>query len=440
MTRPPSLTRRLIATLTLGAAVVWLAAAAIATTTLKVQLDAAFDGGLRETAERLLPLAIDGLDDGDHDGPHEAPYFDGDTVPEVIVYQLRDASGRLLMRSHNAPSEPFAAPLAEGYVETAGLRLYTLGTPDARAFIQVGEMLARRAQSLLGSLAALLVPLLLLVPLSAAGIWLAVRAGLRPLAALRDEVAQRGAGNLTPIATQNLPVEIAPIADAIQGLIERVSAALDAERAFAANSAHELRTPVAGSLAQTQRLVAELDGHPAEGRARQIEDSLKRLRTLSEKLLQLSRADAGMARADAPRDLLPALRLIVGDAQRSAGGNRLTLELRGRLAAAIDIDAFGIAMRNLIDNALLHGDAAEPVLVRVPTDGVIEVLNGGPVIPADQLAGLIQRFQRGGTLAPGSGLGLSIVETIVRQVGGTLTLQSPPEGHASGFAARIDLP
>jgi len=210
------------------------------------------------------------------------------------------------------------------------------------------------------------------------------------------------------------------------------------ERAFAANSAHELRTPIAGTLAQLQRLIAELEGHPEQDRARQVEQSLVRLRQLADRLLQLARADAGMARASGPAELLPALRVVVEDVRRRLPADRpLQLEERApSLLAPIDIDAFGIVMRNLIDNALAHGAVERPIEI-TQEEHAVEVRNGGPVIPPPVLAGLTRRFERGTSRPGGVGLGLAIVETIMRQTGGELLLRSPAPGHSDGFSARI---
>lgn len=438
-----SLTARLIITLTAGAVVLWIVTALATGVALRARLDEAFDGGLKETAERLLPLAMEGFQESDegHDG-HEVPLFDpsGD---EYIVYQVLRADGSVQLRSHDAPVEPFAAPLTPGFANSGNWRVYTIGTKAGDAYIQVAEALQHRQDSQFTSMVTLLLPIGLLVPLSALGIFVAIRRGLRPLRTLSDEVGRRYASNLKPIATTGYPAELTPIAEAVQALIARLSAALEAERAFAANSAHELRTPIAGSLAQTQRLIAELDGHPARGRAQQIEETLRRLRQLAEKLLEVSRADAGIAGAGEPTDLLPALRLMVGDAQRHAGSaDRIALNVApgATLVAGLDVDAFGIVMRNLLDNALLHGDPGKPVEVGVPRSGVVEVVNAGPVVPKETLGVLTRRFVRGGTNASGSGLGLAIVQTIMAQVGGRLELTSPAPGRDDGFGARIVLP
>jgi two-component system OmpR family sensor kinase len=440
-----SLTGWLIVALTAGAAALWLLAASLAANSLRLSLDNAFDGGLRETAERLLPLALDGYRDelGEHgDGErdaHEIPLYE-EGGAEYIVYQVRLSSGDVLLRSHDAPGIAFDAPLQTGFANLGPWRIYTLGTQRGDVFIQVAEPIDHRTQSLLGSLAALIWPIALLIPLSALGIYVAVRHGIRPVRALSAEIGARHASNLTPIEVRGLPQELQPIGDAVDGLISRVQAALEAERAFAANSAHELRTPIAGSLAQLQRLIAELEGHPEQERARQVEQSLVRLRQLSDRLLQLARAEAGMARAGHPIDVLPALRVVVEDARRGLPpGRRLTMkEQSTQLLVPIDIDAFGIAMRNLIDNAISYGEPAPIEVVQTGTS--VEVRNGGPPVPPEKLSGLTQRFARASSRPEGTGLGLSIIDTIMTQTGGRLVLASPAPGRSEGFSARLEWP
>jgi len=440
----PSITRRLILTLTAGAATLWLLGALFAILVIRNELQQTLDGGLRETAERILPLAVDGLrDDGDGDvdpSPDYHPAISGGHSEEFVVYQVRSPEGRVLMRSHDAPGVGFEAPLTEGFVTKAPWRIYTTTDPHTGLLIQVAEAEERREAALWSSIVAILLPLVLLVPLGALGIRLAVRTGLAPLRRIGDEVSRRDVGNLGPLGIDEAPAELKPMTEAIDALLHRLRAAFDAERALAANSAHELRTPIAGSLAQTQRLVEELGDHPAQARARRVEDTLHRLSGLAAKLLALSRAESGTARTAAPADLLPALRLIVGE----AGGMREQRTLIApdlapgtQLAAPIDVDAFGIVMRNLLENALLHGTPGGTISVAVPRNGVVEVTNEGPVVSADKLDQLTQRFARGDTSAAGSGLGLTIVDTIMHQVGGRLELVSPASGRTDGFTARL---
>jgi two-component system OmpR family sensor kinase len=441
----PSLTRRLIWLLTVAAVGLWLLSTVLAVNTLRARLNDAFDGSLEETAERLLSLAVDTLRDdanepNDPNETHAVPSFDG-TGGEYIVYQVRGASGTVLLRSHDAPSATFDAPLHDGFSNSGPWRVYTVGTPDGQIFIQVAEAAAHRADSLWSSVLSLLLPIGILIPLSAAGIYLLVRSGFRPVRQFSARLGERHATNLSAVADTDLPVELKPMAQAVNGLIARVRDALEAERAFAANSAHELRTPIAGALAQTQRLIAELEGNPARNRAQQVETSLLRLRQLSEKLLQLSRAEAGIGSAAEPVDLLPALKLLVGDLRRSLPSSRpveFVLDAAS-LDAPMDIDAFGIAMRNVLENASVHGSVDEPIRIAVHS-GVVEVSNGGPAVREEKLGTLKGRFVRADSEAQGSGLGLAIVEAILTQTGGRLELLSPAPGRDEGFCVRLALP
>jgi len=384
-------------------------------------------------------LKVFAYEPDDHREGHEVPLLD-EGGEEYIVYQVRAAGGLVLLRSHDAPSAAFDVPLVQGFADSGPWRVYTVGSRDGMFFTQVAEANAHRSESLWSSVLALVWPISLLVPFSALGIYLAVRSGLRPVRLFSAQIEQRHAANLSPVGDAGLPTELLPIARAVNDLIGRVAMALEAERSFAANSAHELRTPVAGSLAQTQRLIEELDPGPARDRALQVEASLVRLRKLSEKLLQLSRADAGMAAATQKVDLLPAVRLMVDDLLRSPSSRtvNLSVEEGAELSAKMDIDAFGIVVRNLLENAMRYGPPGEAISVTVRT-GVVEIANGGPPVGEAQLARLTDRFVRGHTDTQGSGLGLAIADTLLRQIGGRLDLVSPRPGLADGFLARVVL-
>jgi two-component system OmpR family sensor kinase len=173
----------------------------------------------------------------------------------------------------------------------------------------------------------------------------------------------------------------------------------------------------------------------------QIEASLMRLKHLSEKLLQLARAEAGLGAATDPNDLLPPLRVVIDDFSRTHPPGRLLFVVTDGtdLRAPMDVDAFGIAIRNLLENASRYGATDEPIVITTST-GVVEIANGGTTVPADKLAHLTDRFVRATDHAQGAGLGLSIVQSLLEQAGGVLELSSPVPGKASGFLARLVLP
>jgi two-component system OmpR family sensor kinase len=438
-------------------ALLWIGAAAISVAVMQHQLSLAYDDSLRQSALRLLPLAVHDLRERDHgsqrfvvgerddgDGDEDDSPRDGVPHDATFTYFVRDAAGELVLRDEHAPETIVAGEPREGFHELNGQRTFTLTDPRSGYSIVIIELSDRRVTALRDSGMALGLPLLALIPLIAGGVWLAMRLALRPLETLRRDIAERGSRNLAPLGADGHPAELAPIAEAVAAQLERLKSALDAERAFAARSAHELRTPIAGALAQTQQLAEELAGRPGAERVKNIEAALKRLSRLSEKLLQLARIEAGFAVTDGEADQLPVLKMVVRDLNAdTAWRDRVELDT-GELAAlpvAMDADAFAMVIRNLVENGLKHGAPGAPVqVIAVGDPGTLRIRNAGPPLDPAELARLGQPFVRGDTAAEGSGLGLSIARSILEQAGGRLTLASPIPGQDSGFEAVVTLP
>lgn len=433
----PSLRRRLGIGLAFGTAALWLAAALAAGLLLEREIGAVYDSALQEVAQRILPLAYSEVLSRDAEaggqrmppvGPHR----------EYITYVVRDAAGRELLQSSDADAMKIPRGLPPGFHTTDRLRTYTETAVQGSIVVTTAEDLAHRRDAVWGVAAALLWPLLALIPIAVAGVWLAVRLAFRPVVAFRDALEARGRGNLDPVGVAGLPEEMAPVASSVNALLGRLRGTLEAERSFTANSAHELRTPIAAALAQAQRLVAELPDDTRRERAHAIAASLRRLSRLSEKLLQLAKAEGGGLIGPAVAPLAPVLELVVDELRRHAEfGDRIALSVTGGgWRSDLDPDAFAILARNLIENALRHGDPDEEVSV-VLEPGGLQVSNGGPAVPADRLEALTRPFERGPTQAQGSGLGLAIAAAICRGAGLTLTLASPAPGRPDGFLASV---
>ncbi len=236
--------------------------------------------------------------------------------------------------------------------------------------------------------------------------------------------------------------EMRPAVEATNRLLARLAAALEAERSFTYNSAHELRTPIAAALAQAQLLAARAEETALREPADALVAALSRLTRLAERLLALARADGAQALADEWVDLSQVVRLTVDEFSRNA-------RLQGRSVVAQaapvrvrgDLDAIGLALRNLVENALVHGAGGSFIRVSCAESraGVsLAVIDDGPGVAAAELPSLIKRFARGSAAAEsGAGLGLSIVDTLARRMGAKLELISPPEGCRHGFEARL---
>lgn len=432
---PRSLQGRLGLWLGVGLTVLWVLAAGVTALIARSEIGQVFDSALQETAQRILPLAVVDILNREEAGISQrlAAIRAHD---EFFTYIVRDDQGRILLQSHAADPGTFPAWDGIGFRQTATHRLYSDEAVQGTIRITVAEPLDHRASIAREIQMGLGLPLLIVLPVALLAIMLAVRASLVPLRQFRDRLSARGVRDLSPVAGTGLPAEIAPLADTINGLLGRLEAAFEAERSFAANAAHELRTPLAGAIAQAQRLQAETRDAGAKARAAGIETTLKRLQRLSERLLQLARAEGGRLRRDVAADLRPVARLIADDLARVAGPGRILLTVpESAVMSDLDPDAFAILLRNLIENALRYGDPQTPVDVSLVKDGTLIVANDGPVVPAEDLARLTHRFERTRSDGGGSGLGLAIVATIAERSGSQFELRSPREGRTTGFEA-----
>jgi two-component system OmpR family sensor kinase len=413
-----SLRRDLTLGLGLGLTVLWIVAMLGAWLIVREEMDEVYDSLMEETAHRLLPIAVP-RDKTDPPAQAEA----------LLTWVLRDLSGAIIMRSGERNDDVFAVIPAEGF-STIGDFRHFVRTDDSRS-LDVASPMQERREAAQEILLALLVPGLALLPLSLVGIAWFTRRKFRSILALSAEVSGRQSNDLHPLATSDLQAELLPIRDAVNRLMGTLNEALDAERAFSANAAHELRTPIAATLAHVQRLVAETSSGPAHDRARMVEAELKRVTRVVEKLLQLARAENA---SDAPAqtvDAVQVLQLVAGDFGAALQAPDAPLWVR------LDADALAILARNLIENAVLHG---RNVRVSLSNDGWLRILNEGSVVLPDTLPLLTRRFERGTSRQQGSGLGLAIVSAIVRDNELPLALYSPARGQEDGFEACVRLP
>ncbi|MEQ5815261.1 sensor histidine kinase N-terminal domain-containing protein [Marinobacter sp. NFXS11] len=439
MSNKTSLQKNLSIGLTLGVTVLWLLGVTASGLVAQHEMNEVFDSALEETAQRILPLAVtDILNRENGTGNQTAPALkDHD---EYLTYLVRDRDGNLLLQSHDADPSVFGELRPEeGFSNTSTHRIYGASAVSDTIYIEVAEPLAHRRQAALEAGLALLMPLIVLIPISLLGVWWIVRISLRKVVEFQQAIESRGAGDLSPVDGDRLPTEFEPIAVAVNRLLERLHRALDTERSFTANSAHELRTPLATALAKVQRLKTQIQNDQLKNNVTEIEEALRDLSLLSGKLLELAKAEGGGAISQDSHNLVPILAMIVDDFENQVPGRvKLTLPEQ-EVNSFLNPDAFAILMRNLIENALKHGSKTQPVEVSIVDDGTLEVCNAGEIVPPEQLALLRNRFARAKTDAAGSGLGLAIADAIATGAGMTLHLRSPATGRQDGFEATLNV-
>jgi len=437
---PASLQARLGLSLGLVLTVLWLAASAVTAVIVRGEMDEVFDSALRETAERILPLAVTDIVGREDQGITQrlAPIREHD---EFFTYIVRNPEGRILLQSHAADPAVFLPYDGPGFGQTTTHRLYSDAALQGTIRITVAEPLVHRATVAHEIQMGLGLPLLVVLPVALAAIILAVRFSFAPLRQFRESLGARGARDLSEVPADDLPAEIGPLAATLNRLLARLRESFDAERSFAANAAHELRTPLAGAIAQAQRLRSETRDSAAAQRATDIEETLKRLTRRTERLMQLARAEGGRLTSDMVHDTREALRIVIDDMRHGPRSPQIALDLPERpVLSIIDPDALGIVCRNLIENALRHGAIDTEVSVSLTPGGDLIVSNCGPSVDQDRLAHLTDRFQRNAQQSDGSGLGLTIVAAIANRTGSKLALASPKPGATDGFEARFQLP
>lgn len=383
---------------------------------------------------------------------------------EDVVIHIWDGTGRSLYLSHSRPSLPPRAELGFSNVRTddGEFRIYSVQLGPA--VVQIAQPMSARREVAARMALRTVAPLLLLLPLLGWMVWLAVGRGLRPVREIARQVGKRDANALSPLAVAEMPAEIAPLTEALNLLLARLSDAIDTQRAFIADAAHALRTPLTALQLQAQ-LVERADSEPARREAvGNLRDGLERLTHLVTQLLTLARHEPGAAVAgQQPIALRELAATVVGEMTQAALDRNIDLGLdasgdgddggNGRKAGDAgagdaagltvqgDPDALRILLTNLIDNALRYVPAGGKVDVRVQRADAgrvaLIVADNGPGIPPEQRARVLDRFYRlPDAPSGGSGLGLAIVDEIAQVHRATLSL----EDNEPGLRVRVVFP
>ena len=437
-----SLRRRLLGLLLGGVAAAWLATMVFSYVDAHHEVDELFDAQLAQVAQTLLAVAA-------HDRDHDIEDF-GDVVHKYqrrLRFQIWRTDGKLLMRSKNAPETPLTA--TDGFSETRGedghWRHFSQWNDDRSLQVQVSENHHIRDDLIAHIAWRLLLPALFGLPLIGFWVWLATRHGLASLDGIAGQIASRAPQQLQPVTPAAAPEEIRTMLEALNGLFRRVESALESERQFTADAAHELRTPLAALQAQLQVALRARDDEERQRSLGQLQSGLTRAAHLVDQMLQLARLDpeSGLPNPQ-PVDLGRLAEAVCADLGPLILDKNLDFALDAAPGCIIDgqTEWLRVLLRNLVDNAIRYTPAGGTLHVGVTrTDGQcrLSVSDSGPGIPASEREAVQRRFHRlDQDSQPGSGLGLAIVARIAELHGADLDF-GPAEG-AQGLRVTVTWP
>jgi two-component system, OmpR family, sensor histidine kinase QseC len=445
LSSPPSLQTRLLVLVLVLATMVWVGVAAVTWIDARHELDELLDGHLAQAAALLAVQPSHG-DDDDGDELADAPSLHK-YAPRVAFQVFHE--GQLVKHSANAGLMPMSS-LTRGFATvTLGdgheWRVFAAPGHEHDEQVYVAEQTASRRAILLAVLRSVLLPLMLALPLLGLACAWAVRRGLLPLRHLRDALAQRKAGALESVTSEELPAEMQPVIDALNGLFLRIERMVATERRFTADAAHELRTPIAAIRAQAQvALGAGTDVGQREHALRATLEGCDRATRLVAQLLMLARLEEAPAVQSVPFELGGVVRSVAAELAPHALARQQILELETDALCDVTGNAllFGVLVRNLIDNALRYspdGARVQVAVLREVGHVLVRVQDSGPGMSESDIDRLGERFYRlPGNERPGSGLGWSIVKRIAEVLPVQITVnRSRPLG---GLAVTVQWP
>ena len=413
----------------------------------------AWDDGLRSVGNRVLLSMPAGVGKLDAVQPRVAPPqatqppYGGDTS-----FQIWSNRTRQVVRAPDAPMSPLRPDFVDGFSDTVidgrQWRVYSVGINSGTVHAQVGILRSTiNAEIREKVLAVLGVSTLLLLAGGALMAW-AVRRALGPVVGIGAALRMRRKFDLTPLPLEPLPSELHPLIASFNHLLGQVGLAVQAERRFIDDAAHELRTPLSALQAQAQVALRATTLAEKDAALTTLLAVAQRSTRLSEQLLDLARLDAGTHRAHAALADLSELTVhVVREFDVYADQQRRALVIAAApCQIACDVDEIGILLRNLIDNALRFAPAGGRVRIACGMAGVaaapqafLEVADDGPGVPASEREAIFQRFHRvAGNNGSGSGIGLSLVRGIARLHGAAIDTGTGLDGR--GFCVRIVFP
>jgi len=372
------------------------------------------------------------------------------TAPDKMFYTVSDRDGNKLAGNANLGRPllyrggklgPMFSNSERDGEKTRNVSL-VFYNPDSKMLYQLymSETIQQRQALIRGILANIVIPQLLLILIAVAAIWYALKQGLAPLEKLRREVTNRKRDDLSQLDGSQAPEEVRPLIDAVNHLLERLQLAMQAQKRFVADAAHQLRTPIAGLKTQSELALRTSDPEQKQQALEHILTSTEHGIRLVNQLMALARNEPGGQGTEnfVPLDINRLAQECTASWIHAALEKNIDLGFEGITTGETvqgDAASLGEMLGNLIDNAIRYTPAGGHITVGVNTTSqgaVLRVEDNGPGIEPQHRERVFERFYRVlGTGQSGSGLGLSIVAEVVKRHMATISLDTGSDGRGT---------
>ncbi|CAK15542.1 sensor histidine kinase [Pseudomonas entomophila] len=419
------------------------------------EINEVYDAHLAQNARLLQGVMSLPVQDGSREALYQAfnealgragRHQVGHPYESKLAFQVWQDGGALLVHTPSAPTlDPL--PTAPGFYDftSAGeqWRGFVLPVPEKHWMIWVGERDDVRYDLIDRIVRHTLFPFLLGSLALALLVWAAIGWGLRPLQNMANVIRGRHADSLEPLQLVPLPSELEPMQAAINRLLAQIDDLLRREHRFIADAAHEMRTPLAVLRLHAQNALAASNDMERQKALGFLMDGVDRLTRVVNQLLTLARVEPRLGqRGSTLVDLAEVVTDTLADLTPwiLARGLEPSLDIdEGDHHLAINAGTLGIALQNLVSNAVEHSPPAGRITVSLRRlDNAFELVveDEGPGIAEASLSRVFERFYSRNN-PNGAGLGLSIVATIIDRLGGQVRLANRADG---GLAATLVLP
>ncbi|PXX91824.1 two-component sensor histidine kinase [Marinobacter vulgaris] len=395
---------------------------------------------LSETLE--LPLADGDNIDFEADNNEILPRGIGHKYEKKLAFEVWTPDRIPLLDTLKADDSEGLTP-GYSWAESKGYRwrIFTLQDPTTDFWIRTAQREDIR-QELSQELAlGNVLPLLLALPLLVAAAIAAIQFSFRPLRRLEKPVRNMAPERIHPLDDRQAPKEVAGLVQAVNGLLKRLNQALERERRFSADAAHELRTPLAVLRLNLEKACAS---NPAQ--FQDLIQSVDRMVHLVEQMLLLSRVDAATDFAPHYHDLSAIVEQSIADVAPLALKKDIEPILEdeaGRALVCCHSALINTLMRSLLANAIQYSPEHTVITTRLAPSGDgyhVTVCDQGPGIPPGERERALSRFVRlDQRVGGGAGLGLAIARRIAELHGGQLTLSGQASGQP-GLCVSVWLP